>query len=127
MNIKKYIITSLLVFGITIPVNAYELCTPTKEYNDYQKLSSEEKSKYQAPVFCSEIVNNKKQDSFLRSSLYSKLYSSASDSSYNSYTSGIATAPKNQDATGLCWDFASISTVEANDEKKGLGTFDFSE
>lgn len=127
MNIKKYIITSLLVFGITIPVNAYELCTPTKEYNDYQKLSSEEKSKYKEPIFCSEIVNSKKQSTFLKSNLYSKLYSSASDSSYNSYTSGVATSPKNQDATGLCWDFASISTVEANANKKGLGTLDLSE
>ncbi len=129
MNIKKIIILVTILFIPSISVKAYELCTPSEEYLKYQKLSEEEKAKYIEPVYCSEIMNknNKSLNSKLRSSIFPKVYASTSDSSYNSYQNNIATSPKNQFQTGLCWDFASISTVEANARKKGLGTLDLSE
>lgn len=129
MSIKKLIILVTILFIPSVSVKAYELCTPSEEYLEYQKLPEEEKAKYIEPVYCSEIMNkdNKSLNSKLRSSIFPKLYASASDSSYNSYQDNIATAPKNQFQTGLCWDFSSISVVEANARKKGLGTLDLSE
>ena len=120
MNKKKYLVIIIFTFCFTLPVHAFEMCTPTQEYLDYQKLSSEEKTKYQEPIFCSEIKNSKKTDSFITSNLYPKVYSSVTDSSYNSYTDGYTTVPKNQYGTGLCWNFAAISTVESNAIKKGI-------
>lgn len=129
MNIKKIVFLITILFIPSISVKALELCTPSEEYLKYQKLSEEEKSKYIEPIYCSEILNkdNKSLNSKLRSSIFPKLYASTSDSSYNSYQDGFATSPKNQYQTGLCWDFASISNVEANAAKKGLGTLDLSE
>lgn len=129
MSIKKLVFLITIVFIPSISVNALELCTPSEEYLKYQELSEEEKAKYIEPIYCSEILNkkNKSLNNKLKSSVFSKVYASASDSSYNSYQDGIATAPKNQYQTGLCWDFASISNVEANARKKGLGTLDLSE
>ena len=119
MKLKKYIPIILLVFSITTQVNAWEVCTPTEEYKKYQKLSDEEKEKYQQPMYCSEIKNN--QPSLLKN-MYAKSYASVADSSYNSYTAGYATSPKNQYQTGLCWNFASIATIEANAAKKGISS-----
>ena len=127
MDIKKYIGVIILTFCFTIPVEALEMCTPTKEYTEYQKLSKEEKQKYQEPIFCSEIVENKTNTSFMKGNLYPKLYTSYTDQTYNSYQDGKTTSPKNQYGTGLCWNFAAIATVESNALKKGLPSFDLSE
>lgn len=128
MNMNKYLKFIIFTFFITIPVHALELCTPTKEYLDYQKLSEEEKANLIEPTYCSELINNTKSvRNKLKSNVFPKLYASASDSSYNSYTEGYTTSPKDQYQTGLCWDFSTISVVEANAKLKGLGTFDLSE
>ena len=129
MNLKKVILILKIIFIPSISVNALELCTPSEEYLKYQKLNKDEKEKYIEPIYCSEIMNknNKSLNSKVRSSILPKLYSSSTDTNYNSYQDGLVTSPKNQYQTGLCWDFAAISNVEANAAKKGLKSLDLSE
>ena len=129
MNLKKVILILTIIFIPSISVNALELCTPSEEYLKYQKLNKDEKEKYIEPIYCSEIMNknNKSLNSKVRSSILPKLYSSSTDTNYNSYQDGLVTSPKNQYQTGLCWDFAAISNVEANAAKKGLKSLDLSE
>ena len=127
MNNKRFLkLFTLILLFTAVKVNAYELCTPTEEYKVYQKMSKEEKAKYIEPIFCSEIATKKKLET-RSTNLFPKTYISVSDQSYNSYTDGKTTIPKNQYHTGLCWNFSAISTVESNSIVKGLGTFDLSE
>jgi hypothetical protein len=89
-------------------------------------LSDKEKENYVAPLYCDEL----KDMNTLSSVTYKSnkaIGASARDASYNSRDAGYITSVKNQYSLGTCWSFSSISAVESNALKRGLGTFDLSE
>ena len=122
---KKILFIILALFSFT-NVFALELCTPSDEYNDYMNLSDKDKENYVAPLYCDELKDMNTLSSVTYKSNKS-IGASARDASYNSRDAGYITSVKNQYSLGTCWSFSSISAVESNALKKGLGTFDLSE
>ena len=125
---KKVITCLFLFFFSTCFINALEICTPSEEYQKYMQLSDEEKALYTEPPYCKELMEEKSNIvlSFLKR-LDFYIEASQSDISYNAYTQGLVTPSKTQGSLGTCWAFSSISAVESNALKNGLGTYDFSE
>ena len=128
---KKVIIAFLLFFSLN-QVYALELCTPSEEYLNYEKLSEEEKKNYIEPIRCKEAMNNRKEiisngavqirNGFGKLSLNSTL-----SNKYNLMEEGFITSIKNQYSLGTCWAFSAISAIESNSLKNGLEEYDFSE
>ena len=123
---KKVLIIFIRLFFCTSIVNAIDYCTPSQEYLDYMKLPEEERSKYIAPNYCSEIKNSNKDDNQIRVLSYLNRYIGASTTDER-YKSTYVTSIKNQNPLGTCWSFSSIAAVESNAKKNGLGDLDLSE
>ena len=85
---KKLFVLLITLFSFS-SVFALELCTPSEEYQEYMKLSDEEKLNYIEPPYCSEIGNN------LSSITYRSAKSvgaSSTDSNYNAKDAGFVSS-----------------------------------
>ena len=130
--VKKLLVVLVIFFSFDC-VYAFDFCTASKEYLEYQALSDEEKAKYIEPVYCSELVDNKLTSYNSLGSTVNNLFPElnerydTSSSSYNSYHLGIVNPSEDQFGTGLCWGFSAMSVVETNAILNSVGSFNFSE
>ncbi|HQC83535.1 MAG TPA: C1 family peptidase [Bacilli bacterium] len=136
---KKKIIL-LLIITIFIPhVRALELnvCTESEAHKAWNELDESIKSTFIEPSFCSSVSNNEyNSDIILNDNIINKEVNllranssnpSITDSYYNANEAGYVTSVKNQQKSGSCWAYQTVSLLETQALKTGLGTFDFSE
>ena len=110
------ILTCFLSFFITINnVYADEICTKSKKYEQYEKLSPEEKKKAIEPEYC-EVEKEERA-----------LNASSKPAKYNARSYGIVNTPKDQGKNGTCWAFSAMSVVETNSMKNKMPSYNFSE
>ena len=108
----------------------------TEEYKEWVKLSDEEKAKYAViprkykisfEEFFSDELNTpkSKKSKLLRNSLNISETQEIPESF--DLRSKISIPVRNQSTYGLCWDFASMKSLETNLALHGYGDYDFSE
>lgn len=124
--IKKLLLIALILSIGNVYADDLKVCTPTEKYENYSKLSDEEKAKYIEPTYCSNIMDKSNKKANSRFSFKIKA-ASITDTYYNAFDDNIITPVKNQNPLGSCWAFSAISAVETNLLKNNLALYDFSE
>ena len=126
MNLKRKIIfisiILLFTFGITNNIYADENITldrdgVTEDYQQWQKLSDEEKKKYIRPLpFSTDISLD--DETQVQAKQKARLKASVSDAKY-SLKDNIALTVRNQYQTEECWAFTTTNLIATNLEKLG--------
>ncbi len=94
------------------------------EWEEYMKLSEEEKNKSEVipTKYIVDFIPSKKISLFSLPEVLPTTFNLKDVDGKNYYGK-----QKNQSSLGLCWDFASVATMETNARITGLGELDFSE
>ena len=119
---KKRVLTIILIsiFTFFITANnvfADEICNKSKKYEEYEKLSKEEKKYAYEPSYCEEKESNRK----------GVLYASSKQSRYFAVDEKLVITPQDQGSNGTCWAFSAMSVVETNAIKNKAGSKNYSE
>ena len=98
-----------LIFLVFLGVDVQaEKCQMSEEYQNYLKLSSEEKMSVSAPSYCRQNYDNSIYTNRTYASYYNSVEPKPTDAFYQSITSRI----RDQQNSGICWAFAATSTLE---------------
>lgn len=131
---RNYLLFSLVIilgifmyisYGInknTYAMGDKEEVSLNPEWIEYNLASSEEKEKYNIiPDRLTRLYHKKNTNE----GFFSKIFVKANSypEYYNLVDERLVTAPRNQGSTGLCWAFASLSSVESNLLKKGIASY----
>ena len=122
----KYILLLIIFFCVAVNTNAKTItqCTPSKAYQDYMKLSDEEKKNTMEPNYCAEIENRKKNNTKETTNKFKKnnntISVSANDSSYDARNYNYMGTVENQYEYGTCWSFSGLAAIQANATKNNI-------
>lgn len=98
-----------LIFLIFWSSNVHaEKCPMSEEYQNYLKLSAEEKKSVSVPSYCKQNYDN----SIYANRTYASYYNNAEPKLTDAFYNGITSQIRDQQNSGICWAFAATSTLE---------------
>ena len=134
MKHLKLVLIIMIIFCVVKNTYAKTItqCTPSKAYQEYMKLSEEEKKKTIEPDYCAEITSKKEtKKSTSKKSNNNTIKATAQDPSYDARDNNYIGVVENQYDYGTCWSFSGLAAIQANatknNIKNGNNQYNFSE
>ena len=130
MKHLKYLLLMIFIFCVVKDTYAKNItqCTPSKAYQEYMKLSDEEKKNTIEPEYCSEITKKQSNNVKFKNNT---ILASPLDSSYDARNYNYMGVVENQYDYGTCWSFSGLAAIQANatknNVKNGNNQYNFSE
>ena len=123
LKTKMSLILGMTILSVTpvmqakaIDVLTYDdiKCTETKEWKEYKKLSAKDKKGIIPPIQCEEMKTKSSNIKTVGAPLISNASTVTKFDLRNVNGKNYITPVKNQYKTGLCWAFATASSIESN-------------
>ncbi|MGN1323152.1 MAG: C1 family peptidase [Bacilli bacterium] len=123
LKTKMSLILGMTILSVTpvmqakaIDVLTYDdiKCTETKEWKEYKKLSAKDRKGTIPPIQCEEMKTKSSNIKTVGAPLINDAGNSTKFDLRNVNGKNYITPVKNQYQTGLCWAFATASSIESN-------------